>query len=202
MHEVTDCVTLSIGDAALTIPKESLVLAWLAQTLGGPRAKPPALAIPRIGEEWPGQGGVYAGIMRGEAGKPDYHLIVPTSPDAYAASMTWGGEGQNVLGAQSEYDGLANTMALVESGDHPAAEWCHRLDIGPHSDFYLPARREMRLASINVPELFASGWHWSSTQCASYPYYAWSQGFDVGGQSYTHKSDAGQVRAFRRLAIQ
>jgi hypothetical protein len=32
--------------------------------------------IPRIGEEWASQGGIYAGIARGRDGAPDYHLIV------------------------------------------------------------------------------------------------------------------------------
>jgi hypothetical protein len=34
-------------------------------------------AAPTIGAVWPGQGGIYAGIVRGEEGKPDCHLIVP-----------------------------------------------------------------------------------------------------------------------------
>ena len=37
-----------------------------------------AHAIPAIGEVWPGHGGIYAGIVRGDPGQPDYHLIVAT----------------------------------------------------------------------------------------------------------------------------
>ena len=33
-------------------------------------------AIPAIGQPWPGQGGIYAGVVRGRDGGPDYHLIV------------------------------------------------------------------------------------------------------------------------------
>ena len=41
--------------------------------------------VPRIGEAWPDQGGIYAGVMRGRDGAPDYHLIVgPESEE-----MTW-----------------------------------------------------------------------------------------------------------------
>jgi hypothetical protein len=31
---------------------------------------------PAIGQHWPGQGGIYAGLVRGRDGQPDYHLIV------------------------------------------------------------------------------------------------------------------------------
>jgi len=33
-------------------------------------------AAPSIGQPWPGQGGIYAGTVRGQDGQPDYHLIV------------------------------------------------------------------------------------------------------------------------------
>lgn len=33
-------------------------------------------ATPAIGATWPGQGGIYAGMVRGQNGNPDYHLIV------------------------------------------------------------------------------------------------------------------------------
>jgi len=41
---------------------------------------------PKIGEPWPGQGGIYAGIMRGRDGNPDYHLIVGKATEP----MPWG----------------------------------------------------------------------------------------------------------------
>lgn len=41
---------------------------------------------PRIGDEWPGHGGIYAGVMRGRDGGHDYHLIVGPDIDA----STWG----------------------------------------------------------------------------------------------------------------
>ena len=42
-----------------------------------------AIVPPRIGQVWPGQGGVYMGIMRGEDGGPDYHLVVEKEFDEY-----------------------------------------------------------------------------------------------------------------------
>jgi hypothetical protein len=44
------------------------------------------LRVPAIGAYWHGQGGIYAGIVRGKDGTPDYHLIV--GPEA-ADEMTW-----------------------------------------------------------------------------------------------------------------
>lgn len=43
-----------------------------------------ATAAPAIGQQWPGQGGIYAGLARGRNGAPDYHLIV--GPELTAAA--------------------------------------------------------------------------------------------------------------------
>lgn len=40
-----------------------------------------SITAPAIGQHWPGQGGIYAGLVRGRDDQPDYHLIVgPTLP--------------------------------------------------------------------------------------------------------------------------
>ncbi|MDC8756228.1 hypothetical protein [Janthinobacterium fluminis] len=76
MTAVTENVTLQLGDAELSVPKETLVLAWLQNMLAD--ASRPASAAPlhRIGAEWLDEVGLYAGIMRGDAGAPDYHLFL------------------------------------------------------------------------------------------------------------------------------
>ena len=39
-------------------------------------------SVPRIGEAWPGKGGIYAGISRGEDEAPDAHLVLlDVTPD-------------------------------------------------------------------------------------------------------------------------
>ena len=183
----------------IEIPVEAAVAALLkklsqAQTPGTMQSPPPA------GQYWPEQGGVYAGIVRGEDGQADHYLIVSTSPAGYCESVTWGGYETNEPGARHERDGLANTVSLCDSDtDHPAAQWAAALEIDGHSDWYLPARRELRLLWINVPELFAEGWYWSSTQFS--PDDAWGQVFDGGSQSYGHKCGFGRARAVRRLSV-
>lgn len=162
---------------------------------------PTALRPVRVGEFWAEQGGVLAGLMRGENGKPDYFLIVPTDPAAEVESIEWGGKGDNEPNACSEFDGKANTLALaVDSAiEHPAAQWAHELAIGQFDDFYLPARRELSLMYANVPELFKTEWHWSSTQYSEA--YAWLQNFGYGDQTNAWKNNDTRARAVRRLLV-
>ena len=178
----------------------SQLLGQVAQDPGQSAVKVRVTTAPRIGQPWPGQGGVYAGIMRGHDGKPDYHLIVPADPAAYTDGITWGPRGRDIEGAKCEWDGRANTFALYSDGrDHPAAEWAYGLDIDGHNDFYLPSRRELRLMWTNVPELFEPGWYWSSTQCSAGN--AWLQGFGDGTQNILDKDGEYRARAVRRLII-
>lgn len=153
----------------------------------------------RVGEYWAEQGGVLAGLMRGENGKPDYFLIVPTDPAAEVESIEWGGKGKNEENACSEFDGQANTLALAADSEveHPAAKWAHELAIGKFDDFYLPARRELSLMYANVPELFKKEWHWSSTQYSAAS--AWIQGFGYGTQASHWKGGIIRARAVRRV---
>jgi hypothetical protein len=155
-------------------------------------------APPRIGQMWPGEGGVYAGLMRGENGQPDYHLIVPTDPLGQHDGIAWGGFGMEAPGPASSFDGLANTTALAGAGDaYPAAQWATGIAIDGHTDWYLPSRRELRLCWVNVPEQFESGWYWTSTQCSRH--YAWIQNFGDGLQLSNGKDGQARARAVRRL---
>jgi Protein of unknown function (DUF1566) len=174
------------------------------ETPYSPAIRTPPRTPPRIGAEWPGQGGIYAGVLRGENGAPDYHLIIATDPAGAIDSIAWGGAGKNEPGALSNLDGMANTEALACSRhSHPAAEWTRSLTIDGHSDYYLPARHELRLSYLNAPELFETdAWYWSSTQGAAISDYAWMQDFSDGSQNYRLKSSEYRARAVRRLIIQ
>ena len=46
------------------------------QTETEPVASSPVTNMPRIGEIWPDQGGIYAGVSRGEDGAPDAHIVL------------------------------------------------------------------------------------------------------------------------------
>ncbi|MDB6061524.1 MAG: hypothetical protein JWM78_1627 [Verrucomicrobiaceae bacterium] len=196
MRPTHDTFTTKIGDAIVQLPARAVVHDYLRRFLDRPEIA--TSAIPKIGAHWPEQGGVYAGAMRGENGVPDYHLIVPTNAAAAVAEIKWGGRGKDIDGAKSDFDGLANTTSLCESKhDHPAAEWAANLTIDGLNDFYLPSRRELRLCWVNVPELFETGWHWTSTQYSADN--AWCQGFDDGFQGSNCKDDEFRARAVRRF---
>jgi len=192
-------ITLPLGAASLVVPADEAARILIEKLVHEPAGRS-AAKLPRIGEFWPGQGGIYAGMMRGENGQPDYHLIVPTDPRASVESIEWGGYDHDELGAMSEFDGMTNTLALCRSeASHPAAEWAAELVIDGYDDFYLPARRELSLLYANVPELFEKVWHWSSTQCSRDR--AYEQRFGYGTQLSDDKPSRARARAVRRVVI-
>ena len=192
--------TYTRGDLIISSPDEAVVLK-LATLAIGVDAAPATLSAPAIGTYWAGQGGVYAGVMRGEDGQPDYHLIVPTDSSVLNKKLAYGGYEADEPEAASRRDGLANTLHLVEGSgqNHPAAEWCDSLTIEGHGDLYLPAISELALCMANVPELYDKEWHLSSTQRSADG--AFLMHFDDGLQYYTAKSDELRVRPVRRLPI-
>lgn len=154
-------------------------------------------SLPAVGAVWPGQGGVYAGIIHCEG--TDYHLIV--SQAAEHSGLAWGGYGSEVDGASHDCDGQANTADLMaDDTDHPAARWAAEVNADGHADFYLPSRRELRLCWVNVPELFdKKTWYWTSTQYSAH--FAWFQNFGDGGQGDDGKHYEGRARAVRRFKV-
>lgn len=185
------------GGTAIRMPAHLVANALLGTLLARQKPATPTTP-PRIGQPWPGQGGIYVGMMRGQNGAPDYHLIAPDSPAAMIDSITWGGIEIDEPGATSDFDGQANTATLIASNtEHPAAEWAAGVNIDSHTDYYLPARRELRLCWVNTPELFPEGYYWSSTQYSART--AWLQFFDDGNQLGGHKDAQYAARAVRRV---
>ncbi|TXD58939.1 DUF1566 domain-containing protein [Ralstonia sp. TCR112] len=148
---------------------------------------------PALGEYWAGEGGIFAGLMPdGNGGQ--YPLIA--SVDDFGPAE-WGAYGQDEPGAKSDLDGYANTRALIESKHaHPAAQFATGYTKDGHSDFFLPAKRQISLCASTIPEKFEKAWYWTSTQSSAD--YAWSQYFTVGGQLTAYKSNGGRVRLVRR----
>lgn len=157
-------------------------------------------STPDLGEKWPGQGGVFAGTVRGRDGKPSYHLIVaPESSDG--VDLQYGGRGTEVDGAASPWDGEANTAALIAAKtSHPAAEFAANYEHEGHSDYYLGSHAEMGIAWANVPELFSKSWYWTSSQSSAND--AWGQDFVAGYQGYYDKGHEGRVRPVRKIPVQ
>ncbi|WP_053183609.1 DUF1566 domain-containing protein [Pseudomonas thivervalensis] len=198
--QATQLTTYTRGDLMISSPDELMVLKLATLSMS---AQPATFAIsaPAIGEYWPDQGGVNAGLMRGENGTPDYWLIVPTHESVKGKKLAFGGYEVDEPEAASRRDGLANTLHLVEGSgqNHPAAQWCDGLTVENHKDLYLPAIDELALCMANVPELFEKEWHWSSSQRSAY--HAFTMHFDAGGQGLYGKNYELRVRPVRRLPI-
>lgn len=174
----------------------SLMKLGLEKLLGTEPVTTEQPVVPALGSYWPGQGGYNTGLVRGENGSPDYYLIVPLLTEQIRAE--WGGYGEECEGATSSGDGAANTKALLaDSNEHPAAKLASEFTADGHSDFYLPARRELQVAEANVPELFEKAYHWSSTQCSAYS--ACSMDFGDGWLDFNGKSGVRLVRPVRRI---
>lgn len=119
-----------------------------------PEQKFPAI----IGE--PFGGGYFAGYISHTAdGNPTHALIVaPRATGATGSGYTlttnlaWKTTNTTTTGTTSDFDGAANTAAMVTAGiaDHPAAQFCVNLSIGGFTDWYLPARYELEIAYFNL----------------------------------------------------
>src|SRR3990167_2123375 len=94
--------------------------------------------LPPIGEPWPDQGGVFAGILKGQKG--DYAVIVP-------------------LHSASDIDAANWKDAIAKANAFKTAQ---------HKDYAAANRFELALCFANVPELFKQTWYWSATPDAAY----------------------------------
>lgn len=155
--------------------------------------------VPRIGEVWAGQGGRVGGVVRGSNGKPDSILILPTDERAFFTDVNWGPRGVEVPGARDDWDGAANTLAMLKA-KCPLAQVISALEIEGHKDFYLMARRQAPILYANLPEILGEfGWTWTSTEASSYS--AWCQLFNNGPQSYSNKDDDFRAFAVRSVPL-
>jgi len=162
--------------------------------------KKTAPRAPSYGDAWPEQGGIVVDFVPRMKGQPGWFLIAPTGPEAEAEKLAWGPRGVTIPGADSDWDGAANTKAMLASGKKcPIAEWAASLKVGGHRDFYVPSFRELRLLWARTPDLFQRRWYWSSSQYSAD--WAWVQLFTGGYQSTSVKGYEGRVRAVRRFLI-
>jgi hypothetical protein len=153
---------------------------------------------PRLGQIWPGQGGIYLGQIPSGDADGDWHIILATDPSADVQDCAWGPYGKDVPGAKSYGDGLANSRAMAEAGSDLAKAML-ALNIEGHADWYLMSADEARLAFIAARNHMPKEWHWTSTQYSATG--AWSQLFDGGSQGIYGKVYQGRARAVRRFKL-
>ena len=118
-----------------------------------------ALTPPALGEYWPGQGGIYAGVRQYPEGL--CHVIFAATD---VGKHAYGEHGTDVE-AINRHDGRENTAILINrEGSHPAADAASAYTRDGHSDFYLPSIGELNHAWQYIPESFEGDWYISSTQ--------------------------------------
>lgn len=191
-------IKFEVGEAKFSVSHSfavEAVIEHIKKRAGIPLPRFAANDIPAIGEVWPGQGGIYAGFVRGQDVKRGYHLIVPTDAAAYFKGK-YGCYGTKIEGADHKRDGMANTQAMAAAGSDLAKKVL-AMEIEGHRDLFIPAQCDLALCHINVPELFKKEWHLSSTQCSAN--LAWGQFFEDGGAGNGGKVNEFWVRVVRRL---
>lgn len=161
------------------------------------------VTLPAFGALIPGQGGYFATILRGPTvngiEQPPYALLVSEAGKGEFEDIPWGKYGEDVPGATSRTDGVANTDAMVLA-NCPAALKVRELTIDGHADWHLPSLGELNSAAANVPELFdAEGEYWTSTQDSRFG--AFVQDFELGNSIWDYKDGGRRVRAFRRVQL-
>ncbi|TRO21985.1 DUF1566 domain-containing protein [Ectopseudomonas mendocina] len=96
--------------------------------------------LPAIGSAF--QGGFFAGLLQIDGQL--HGLIVAPKAAGELAEARWGEYGNDIAGATSVYDGLANTQTMAAEG-YPLAKWALELEIDGHTDWYLPSRDELEI---------------------------------------------------------
>lgn len=188
-------ITIPFHGGKLVVPENEAARAWLDKVLKGTAEQGlPRISVPpSLGEYWAGEGGIFAGLM--SDGNGDQYPLIAAVDDF--GPVEWGAYGQDEPGSKSDLDGYANTRALIESKHaHPAAQLATGYTKDGHSDFFLPAKRQISLCAATIPEKFEKAWYWTSTQSSADR--AWYQLFHDGFQDVAYKNYEGRVRLVRR----
>jgi hypothetical protein len=154
-------------------------------------------------------GGYFAGYISHTADESPTHalIVAPRATGATGTSYTlttnlaWKTASTTTAGTTSDFDGAANTAAMVTAGiaDHPAANFCVGLSIGGYSDWYLPSRYELDIAYFNLkPSTAANDTSWgtniyavpqrNSNWTAAYPTQTALTAFNTSAEAFVASS--------------
>jgi hypothetical protein len=95
----------------------------------------------------PYAGGFYAGriLIAGVL----HALIVAPKAEGEREAIAWLGSRRRVAGADSYCDGMQNTAAMAEAGSE-LAQWARGLQVGGHTDWYIPSQDELEILYRNL----------------------------------------------------
>ena len=102
--------------------------------------------------------GFYAGRIRIDG--QVFALVVAPKAEGRHKDTVWNGSDNMVDGAQSYYDGLVNTKAMLEAGSD-LAKWACDLRIGGNDDWYLPAQDELEIIYRNLKPTKEENTQWA-----------------------------------------
>jgi hypothetical protein len=161
-----------------------------------------------IGEQF--GGGVIFHLWRDSIGL-EHGLIVDLVD--IGINIPWSNVSSTLIGpsAQSEWNGLSNSMAIVGQVGHTnsAAAICLNSTNGGQNDWYLPSRQEFYLMFTNYMELaksfsqisgailYNNSTYWTSTEYVLYGAYCFSMPDLLN--NIIQKSDTANVRAIREF---
>lgn len=139
---------------------------------------------PAIGEAF--GGGFFAGLIR--IGSSTYGLIVAPKADG-EISAEWGAR-KRIKGADSFFDGHANTKAMADA-DNELGAWAKGLTIGGESDWYIPSRDELEVCYRNLKPTDDDNVCWSGDNPSAYlPSYAYSPDTPTQTAAETFRNDS------------
>lgn len=116
--------------------------------------------------------GFFAGLV---AFNGDHYAIIVAPKAEGETDGEWGEYGTRIDGADSCFDGLANSIAIADAGS-PIAKLMRDLRIGGFDDWYLPSRDELEICYRNLKPTTTKNWcsfrdgDNASSVPVSYPY--------------------------------
>ena len=150
------------------------------------------------------EGGFYHGLY--QLGDEIWGEVTAPKAEGETTGLVWHNDYTDIAGACSDFDGLANTIAMADAGS-PLAQWAREQRIGGFDDWFVTARAGLQLQLSNLQpvllaaEKFDPVVHVSSTQFDSYD--AYYQYFGYGGAGILSKSWKGRrARLVRRFRVQ
>ena len=198
---IDESISVLVAGGELTLPVTGIVDRFVAELGGLPaqeQGTPRIFRLPALGAKVSGEGGAFGGLARGPDGKLRA-LIVATDPRGSFKEVPLGTYNVKVAGADSRWDGMANTQALAAAG----SEICQRLlqlEIEGKRDYFLMSAGDGHVLACTIPELFdQDDYHWTSTQYSAA--IAFVQGFKNGFQSLNGKDFTRRVRAVRAIQL-